>query len=231
MATPAADRPKRETYRHGDLRRALIEAGVELARAGGPDAIVLRAATRQVGVAPNAAYRHFADARALQRAVCGAAQAELARAMESQLGTLPEDAAGPLADPTGGTAEDAKEDPARVARIRLRALGEAYLDFALAEPGLFRTAFAVPDDMSGSTSPQLAGDTGYGAFQLVAAALDGMVTAGVLSVERRPGAEFVAWAAVHGLAVLLIDGPLRGVDRPQLEDIGERVLDMLEHGL
>src|SRR5882757_4976690 len=130
MATPAADRPKRETYRHGDLRRALIEAGVELARAGGPDAIVLRAATRQVGVAPNAAYRHFADAKALQRAVCAAAQAELARAMETELSALPEDADGPLDGPAGGAAQDAMEAPARIARIRLRALGEAYLNFA-----------------------------------------------------------------------------------------------------
>src|SRR5882757_10190078 len=88
MATVGADRPKRETYRHGDLRRALVEAGIELAREGGPDAVVLRAATRQVGVAPNAAYRHFADRRALQRAVCAAAQAELARAMEAELDAL-----------------------------------------------------------------------------------------------------------------------------------------------
>ena len=50
----------RSTYRHGDLRRALLEAGIELARSGGPDAVVLREATRRAGVAPNAAYRHFA---------------------------------------------------------------------------------------------------------------------------------------------------------------------------
>ena len=52
---------KRDTYRHGDLRRALLEAGTELARGGGPEAVVLREATRRAGVAPSAAYRHFAD--------------------------------------------------------------------------------------------------------------------------------------------------------------------------
>jgi hypothetical protein len=63
------------------------------------------------------------------------------------------------------------------------------------------------------------------------AALDGLVEAGVLPPERRPGAEFLAWSAVHGLAMLLIDGPLRGLDRAQTQDIGHRLLDMVERGL
>jgi len=226
-----ADRPKRDTYRHGDLRRALIEAGVELARAGGPDAIVLRAATRRVGVAPNAAYRHFANRRALQRAVCGAAQAELARAMEATLDAV---AATSADTPTGAGPETdtarAKAARAKAARARLRALGEGYLNFAQAEPALFRTAFSVPEDMFGYTSPHLAGDSGHAPFELLTEVLDELASVGILSADRREGAEFVAWSAVHGLAVLLIDGPLRGVDRPQLEDIGERVLDLLEHG-
>src|SRR4026209_334848 len=44
--------PARTTYRHGDLRRALLEADIALARAGGPDAVVLREATRRAGVVP-----------------------------------------------------------------------------------------------------------------------------------------------------------------------------------
>ncbi|MEU9375986.1 helix-turn-helix domain-containing protein [Streptomyces sp. NPDC048255] len=63
------NKPQRTTYRNGDLHNALIKAGVELARQGGPEAVVLRAATRHVGVAPNAAYRHFADRSALLHAV------------------------------------------------------------------------------------------------------------------------------------------------------------------
>src|SRR4051812_38835116 len=56
--TPAPEVPPvpgRSTYRHGDLRRALLDAGIELARSGGPDAVVLREATRRAGVVPNAA--------------------------------------------------------------------------------------------------------------------------------------------------------------------------------
>jgi AcrR family transcriptional regulator len=209
-----ADRPKRDTYRHGDLRRALVEAAVELARHGGPDAVVLRAATRRVGVAPNAAYRHFADRDALERAVCAAAQGELAMAMEAELDALTPNA-----------------DPVTAARARLRALGVGYLRFARTEPGLFRTAFSVPTDLAGSTSSQLAGATGHAPLELLTGALDELTSLGSLPPDRRPGAEFIAWSAVHGLAVLLIDGPLRGVDTSEIGDIERRVLDTVEHGL
>jgi hypothetical protein len=40
------------------VRSALVAAGLELARAGGPDAVVLRDVRRMIGVVPNAAYRH-----------------------------------------------------------------------------------------------------------------------------------------------------------------------------
>jgi hypothetical protein len=63
------------------------------------------------------------------------------------------------------------------------------------------------------------------------AALDGLVEAGVLPHKRRPGAEFLAWSAVHGLAMLLIDGPLRGLSGTAAHDVGQRVIDMVERGL
>src|SRR5258708_13780177 len=80
--------PVRNTYRHGDLRRALIDAGVALARGGGPDAVVLREATRRAGVVPNAAYRHFASRQQLLQAVRSAALSALAITMESELARL-----------------------------------------------------------------------------------------------------------------------------------------------
>jgi AcrR family transcriptional regulator len=214
MTSTGTGPPKRVTYRHGDLRRALLEAGTELARGGGPEAVVLREATRRVGVAPSAAYRHFADRRALLDAVCSAAQAALAVAMEKELDGLP----------NGG-------DPADAARARLRAVGAGYLRFAQAEPGLFRTAFSASDNLRSAASPSRAGEGGLTPFQLLGAALDGLVEAGVLPLERRSGAEFLAWSAVHGLAMLLIDGPLRGLDHTQTQDIGRRLIDLVERGL
>src|ERR671936_3027385 len=65
----------------GAVRDGLVAAGLELARAGGPDAVVLREATRMVGVVPNAAYRQFADRDALLAAVRDEAVRQLAQRM------------------------------------------------------------------------------------------------------------------------------------------------------
>ncbi|WP_242682570.1 TetR/AcrR family transcriptional regulator [Herbiconiux sp. SYSU D00978] len=204
----------RSTYRHGDLRRALVEAGFAMARAGGPGAIVLREATRTAGVSPNAAYRHFADRNALMLAVSGVAQGLAADVMEQTLAQLP-----------------ASGDPATDARARLRAVGRAYLRFARDEPGLFRTAFSVPEDMARAFAPDKAGESGRTPFQILGAVLDELVEAGVLPPERRPNAEFLAWSSVHGLGMLVIDGPLYGLTDDLIERTTEHLLDMVDRGL
>jgi len=204
----------RHTYHHGDLRQALLEAGVALARAGGPDAVVLREATRRAGVVPNAAYRHFASRHALLQAVRAAALSALAVAMEKRLARLHRGLNG---------ADDA--------RAALRAIGTAYLRFAQSEPGLFRMAFAMPGELDTAPSVAKAGRTGLGPFQLLGMVLDRLVDAGVLPAERRPGAEYLAWSAVHGLAMLVHEGPLRRRTSAQVIQIGQRLLDVLERGL
>lgn len=209
-----AKAPARTTYRHGDLRRALLEAGIALARAGGPDAVVLREATRRAGVVPNAAYRHFASRQDLLEAVRSAALAELAKTMEAEIATMCRGKSG-----------------AEAARANLRAVGTGYLRFALAETGLFRTAFATPEFRGFIGGGARAGNTGLSPFELLSAALDALVQTGLLPVERRPAAEFLAWSAVHGFAMLVIDGPLHTVPRGDIDGIGARVIAMVEKGL
>ncbi len=203
--------PVRSTYRHGDLRRALLDAGIDLARAGGPDAVVLREATRRAGVAPNAAYRHFASRKELLNAVRAAALAALAVGMEREIALQAGDV-----------------QSAEAARASLRAVGLAYLRFAETETGLFKTAFAGAPD---AADHSMAGESGMNPFQLLGLALDRLTEAGVLPRERRPGAEYLAWSAVHGFALLVIDGPLRGMAPEQAHAVGDRLLDMVEKGL
>lgn len=213
VATPAAVPTARSTYRHGDLRRALLQAGIELARSGGPEAVVLREVTRRAGVVPNAAYRHFGSLQELLKAVRAAALSASAAAMEAELATVP-----------AGLA------PADEARARLRAIGTGYLRFAQAETGLFRTAYMASDDMAGAVDPERAGPGGLNPFQLLGAALDQMVAAGVMPAVRRPGAELLAWSTVHGLAMLVLDGPLGAVIGARMPQVGQQLLDVLERG-
>ncbi|MFN4117923.1 TetR/AcrR family transcriptional regulator [Acidovorax sp.] len=204
----------RSTYRHGDLRRALLDAGIELARQGGPDAVVLREATRRAGVAPNAAYRHFANRDDLLGAVRAAAVAEAAHFMEAELARAPA---------TGSAVQQA--------HARVRAVGAGYLRYAQAETGLFRTAFGGRFAVQQNPDPAMGGATGLNPFQHLSAALDDLVAAGALPAERRAGAEYLAWSTVHGMAMLAIDGPLRGTPEALLEGLGQRLLDMVERGL
>lgn len=204
----------RDTYHHGDLRQALVQAGLELARQHGPDAVTVREVTRRVGVTPNAAYRHFADRDALLASLCSAAQAEVARAIEYQLAQIDPSLVG-----------------ATRARTRFHAVGLGYMRFAQDHPGLFRTAFWTSRDLQKVASPDRRSEGGKTPFEWLSAALDELVTSGVLAPERREGAEFLAWSAVHGLATLLIDGPLRVLDKEQATRLGHLLVEMVERGL
>jgi hypothetical protein len=52
-----------------------------------------------------------------------------------------------------------------------------------------------------------------------------------MTPQRRPGAEYAAWSAVHGLATLVNDGPLRDLPAAEREHALRSVLDVISHGL
>jgi AcrR family transcriptional regulator len=200
-------------YHHGDLRQALIDTGVELAREGGPDSLVLREAARRLGVSRTAAYRHFANYDELVGAVKRRALTELGETIQKKLESL-------------RSTRDAAQD----ARRRLVAVGECYLEFAFRESGLFRVAFghrghAVSDDNDPSS------DTTSRPFDMLARALDELVEVGLLSSEDRTDAEIPAWAAVHGLAMLCLDGPLSDVSERARQQFVKRTLKTVLFGL
>ncbi|HEX2131601.1 MAG TPA: TetR/AcrR family transcriptional regulator [Actinophytocola sp.] len=196
----------KRAYHHGDLRNALVTAAAELAAQGGPSSVSVRAAARAVGVTPTAAYRHFAGHEELLKAAKDQALDELTEAMNKELAERPQ-----------------SEDPVRYALGSLAALGRGYIVFARERPGLFRTVFCWEGEDAEAR-------TASNPFQLLLGSLDELVEVGYLSPERRPLAEFAAWAMVHGLANLF-DGPLRELP-PDLRDqaIARSIL-ILGHGL
>ena len=200
---------RRRPYHHGALHSALIEASIALAREGGPDRVIIREAARAAGVSHSAAYRHFSDREALLAEVSRHARNELAAEMERRL----KRAKGP--------------------REQLQAVGTAYVDFALTQPGLFRTAFtshrlAHHDPSTGNETGSRTGDADP--YSILGQVLDQAQAAGLLDHRCRPGAEIAAWSAVHGLASLLLDGPL-STSRADVEFSLRRVLDLVGRGL
>jgi hypothetical protein len=77
----------------------------------------------------------------------------------------------------------------------------------------------------------MTGKSGLSPFQLLGVALDRMADAGLLPPERRRGAEYLAWSSVHGLAMLVLDGPLHRLAPTERRSISQRLLDMVEKGL
>ena len=204
---------KRKTFRHGDLRNALLAAGIEMARIGGPNTVILRKATRQAGVSPNAAYRHFANQAELLDGVRSACLSQLAAAIEDEMKKC-----------------RPGRDPQAFARKSLRAVGMGYLGFAMREPGMFRTAFSVPPAVY-EQNPANTASMGLNPFQLLSLALDRMQESGLLSKKNRKDAEYLAWSTVHGLALLVLEGPLHQMPQAMVLALGERLVLMVERGL
>ncbi|MBP1886049.1 TetR/AcrR family transcriptional regulator [Sinorhizobium mexicanum] len=126
-------------YHHGDLRSALIEAGLVLLEREGPAGVSLRAVARQAGVSQAAPYAHFAGKRELMSAIAAVGFSRL------------RDMIAPLAsDPASGIGD----------------LGVAYIDFAKANPGLYTLMFGSREHIdSGDVHLSLASRQ---AFELLA---------------------------------------------------------------
>lgn len=194
-----------ETYHHGDLREAMVQAGFDVAQEQGADAIALRDVTRRVGVTPRAAYRHFEDRQALVIAVAQRAAGRLAAEIDSRLAQH--------VDPDGAT--------------QLTAVGEGYIAFALDEPGLFDVAFFAIGDMVTADAAEATGEGGRTPYQHLQHALERLVVEGRLPPESAADAAIMCWSGVHGFATLAARGPLRALPREVVDEQAGRLVGVL----
>ena len=116
MSVPLARKPQ-NTYHHGDLRDALVQAALREAERGGPEAISIKALAKDLGVSQPAPYRHFADREALLQAVT----AEAFRQFNAIL-------------------REAIDKPSK--RSKLSRFAQASLEFGLRRNGIYRLMFA-----------------------------------------------------------------------------------------
>lgn len=171
----------KDTYHHGNLRRALLDGALAIIAERGVDGLSLREVAACAGVSHAAPYHHFADKAALVRALAR----EGMDVMDERMAAAQE-AAG--------------DDPAE----RLLAIGMAYVLFAEARPEYF-AVFTAPDLAAAPEPEQGSGGTWTRLAQaVVACQAAGRLPAGdpvVLAVTM--------WSLVHGLAELWTNGPLR----------------------
>ena len=172
----------KEPYHHGDLRNGLLAAGLRLVEVTGADGLSLREAARGLGVTANAAYRHFADKSELLTAIAAHGFGILSDHLQASLGAAKGDRA-----------------PAR-----MRILGEAYVAFAVERPELFRLMFGPHGLCQVMRLPQTS--AGPSAGQILNTILDDMVGQGHMSGSARDGALLRVWSAIHGFALLALDG-------------------------
>jgi hypothetical protein len=121
-------------------------------------------------------------------------------------------------------------DPAADAMRRFTNLGRAYVGFAVDNAGLFHTAFCRSENVrgDGELTARIAATRPY---QILSVSLDELVAAGLLHPDRRAVAPIAFWAAVHGLATLLVDGPLAAMTKPEQDLAVQRTLDILIDGI
>lgn len=172
----------KSAYHHGDLRAQLIAAVRELVETHGPDGFSVAEAARRAGVSSAAPYKHFKDRHELLRGVVGEAMDRLRVAMES------------------GAATHASGSLEAVA-----AVGQAYVDFARAEPGVFRLVFSLTEGHE--NAPDLLAK-GEGCFGVVVQAVADWLALppGNPDVQR---CAYMLWSFVHGHSFLTIDMKLK----------------------
>jgi AcrR family transcriptional regulator len=179
-AGSGGDRP---AYHHGDLRRALLDAALELLKADAAGDFSLREVARRAGVSHNAPYNHFPDKRALLIAIACAGFETL----HDRLVAAADQAAAPTA--------------------RMLAIGAAYVGFGRAAPAQYRLMFSM---LSGGDpcglSPELVA-AAERARDLLRSTVAACAPAGKVDdaawLER---AVLAAWSLTHGLTTLLNDG-------------------------
>jgi AcrR family transcriptional regulator len=194
----------RNAYHHGDLRNALIAAAADLAERGGPAAVTVRAAAREVGVTPTAAYRHFSGHEELLGAAKAYSLEQMGDAMRRRQAAL-----GP------------EPDQAKAALARIEAIGRGYVDFALSRPGLFRTAFVLEAD---KPAPDFMAPVGP--HVMLVQAVDELVRLGLVGEQFRVGTEVAAWSLVHGLSLLMLEGPLARLPEQEREALVDQTIGL-----
>ena len=182
-----------------DLREQVIEASVQLIAEEGLAGLSMREVARRAGVSHQAPYHYFSDKAAIVAALVERGFTRLAEAMEavSKKGSL---------------------------SLRLERSGLAYVQFALTEPIYFRLMFRPElTKLKRFPGANAASDRAFAVLQT----LVGEKAGARVGKSKKLAMVSMYWSLVHGLATLLIDGPL-GADFSDVCDRDRHVKEVLK---
>lgn len=169
---------KKNTHHHGNLRAALIDAGIELLQEGGPDALSIRKAAARAGVSHAAPAYHFSKLEDFKIAVVAHGFRAFSASMEEEIAGLP---------------EESKDN----ARACILAACRGYIRFAQQNSSMYQLMFSSTVPRHESSELQEASSTAYGVLEHISSA----ITPGPTGAE---GVQALIWSLVHGFTSLML---------------------------
>jgi AcrR family transcriptional regulator len=175
--------PKRKTYHHGDLKNALIKAGVDILAKDGVSGLTLRKVASRAGVSHAAPYAHFVDKQALIAAI----STEGFRQLYERVSVI---------------AEEYSPEPPR----QLVEVAWAYVQFALDDRDRFKLMFSGVLEKE-KEYPEFVAESQRN-FKLVKTVVEANQSAGVLRSGPSDLVALSAWGIIHGFIMLLLEGQI-----------------------
>lgn len=185
-------------YHHGDLREALVQAGIEILEEKGLEALTLRETARRAGVSHAAPYHHFADKNALLSGIAH-------RGFQIQREEMARSAEG-ASEAAGG----------------LQAYGMIYALFAQRHPALFRLMYSQR-----RFTPDQAGDLDRASSDVYPEMIDGIRQATGCDEQEARMVGLLLWSSMHGLAMLWLEDQLQATGVKSIEPLARRITELL----
>lgn len=171
----------RKAYHHGDLKNALIKAGIEILAKEGVGSLSLRKVAKKAGVSHSAPYAHFTDKQALIAAISTEGYRRIFERIEA-------------------AAEQYEGDPQK----QLLEAGWAYLQFALDDPDHFKIALSGAVEQE-KDYPALQ-EASRAGFSVIVRIIEACQAKGILVGGPADIVAVSLWSLVHGLASLVLEG-------------------------
>ena len=172
-----------KTYHHGDLKNALVRAGVEILSKEGVEGLSLRKVAKRAGVSHNAPYSHFTDKQSLIAAISTEGFKQLYEVLDTAISSYP-------------------DDPRR----QLEEGAWSYVQFAMNNRDTFKIMFSGILEKE-KDYPAFV-EISYKAFSRVVDIVRACQHRGVLQTAPPEMMAVCVWGQVHGITSLMLEGQI-----------------------